>query len=98
MNIKIELAGSFRAKTGVASVEIDISNRSGRLTVSGVLEDLEKLYGHKNLNIFKNGKLQKGILVYLKSPDGKSILVTDPHSTTVEPGYTVTLAHAMEGG
>ena len=106
MRVHVELLALLRARAGTGTVELELGEdpmggkgaASLRPTVLAALQALAAGRGAQGLDLLEGREVRKGLLVFLKSPEGAMRRVISPEGETVACGETLVLATAMDGG
>ena len=99
MKLRFEFLTLFRQKTGQESLIVQLADRPGkRPTVREALQALEDSLGSRQLGLLEGGRVAGGLLIFRKTPAGALERIRDPEDQSVEPGQSLVLSIAMEGG
>jgi hypothetical protein len=99
VKLRFEFLTLFRQKIGRESLIVQLTDRPGKNpNVREALQALEDSLGGKRLGLLQGGRVAEGLLVFRRNPAGALERIRDPEDQRVEPGQSLVLSIAMEGG
>jgi hypothetical protein len=96
MTVHVELLTVFRQRAGTDRLTVDLGTGDGR--IPSVLQALQALPGGVGLGVLEGTQMKKGVMVFVRTPEGTLHRVFHPDAQGLAAGQTLVLATAMEGG
>jgi hypothetical protein len=96
MTVYVELLTVFRQRAGTDRLTVELGTGDGR--IPSVLQALQTLPAEMGLAVLEGTQTKKGVLVFVRTPEGTLHRVFHPDAQGVVPGQTLVLTTAMEGG
>ena len=99
MKLRFEFLTLFRQKIGQESLIVQLADRPGKSpTVREALQALEESLGSRRLGLLEAGRVAENLLIFRKTSAGALERIRDPEDQSVEPGQSLVLSIAMDGG
>lgn len=99
MKLRFEFLTLFRQKIGQESLIVQLADRpGGSPTVREALQALEESLGSRRLGLLEAGRVSENLLIFRKTSAGALERIRDPEDQSVEPGQSLVLSIAMDGG
>jgi hypothetical protein len=99
VKLRFEFLTLFRQKIGQESLIVQLADRpGGSPTVREALQALEDSLGSRQLGLLEGGRVAENLLIFRKTPAGALERIRDPEDQSVEPGQSLVLSIAMDGG
>ena len=100
MKVHFEFMTQFREKTGTerCTVSIRTGQDENRCSLIHALKELENRFAGEGLRVQDNGRLTKGVILFIKEPAGGLARIEKPEDHLIVEGQTYALAAAMAGG